>query len=543
MITIKKKAPSANYREIKLVPPAVQNRILAKCNNRYRLLVALMLDCGCRVTEVIRIQIKHIHFMDNYIEILSLKKGADGNGNKITKWRKVPLTERVNDFMAVYWEELKDRSMEAYLFPSGDGMYAACPHLSRKSVWRYIKKKSDGHIYPHKFRHTAATNIVKHTKDLRVARDLLGHESVKTTEIYTHVEDSELFQAVREMDQKPWHVRIYRHFFPKKRVLLTPTDGGLTKYHVGRKKEMDLLSDLMHKKVNVYLNGPKGIGKTHLLDMIGGEKILRLDELTNKTAMGSLLIELFEGDKKAIAAMIYGPTIEETTAEEDVQKLETKKMIVDALSISKKDLSRVVMKNSIKQMCELAIKITKKNEYTIIIDDGTNITNTGVRILEKLNNHFHLIVAARNIKIDKGHFLSNFQKIELQPLQRFEVLELINLASKDLYDRIEDYDTYKNHIWESTNGNPLYTIEMVDRYRKEPSINLTVTKEIQHTAANQGINMTLPFIILVSSLMVLRYYGREAGDDSGAFMLFGGLFMVFALFARPLARLGKRMWV
>ena len=200
-------------------------------------------------------------------------------------------------------------------------------------------------------------------------------------------------------------------------------------------------------------------------------------------------------------------------------------------------------KESIKRLTELAIQITQKLEYTIIVDDATNITNTGVRILEKLKNHFHLIVAARMVKIDKGTFLSNFEKIELQTLNRVETIELINLASRPIMDRVEDYESYKNHIWESTNGNPLFTLEMIDRYSKEQDISLEITKDIRHTSALKEINMTLPVIIAISSLMVLRYIGREMSDDSGAFMLFGGLFMIFALFARPLARLGKRVSV
>ena len=184
-------------------------------------------------------------------------------------------------------------------------------------------------------------------------------------------------------------------------------------------------------------------------------------------------------------------------------------------------------------------KYTKK-KYTIIVDDATNITRTGVRILEKLKNHFHLIVAAREIKIDKGSFLSNFEKVELKKLNRVEAIELINLASRPLIKRIEDYEAYKNHIWESTNGNPLFTLEMIDRYSKEPDISLEVTKDLRHTSAIPALDMSLPFVIIISSFMLLRYMGGEFGDDAGAYRLIGGAFLVFALFGRPLLRIGKR---
>ena len=128
-----------------------------------------------------------------------------------------------------------------------------------------------------------------------------------------------------------------------------------------------------------------------------------------------------------------------------------------------------------------------------------------MRILEKLKNHFHLIVAAREIKIDKGSFLSNFEKVELKKLNRVEAIKLINLASRPLVKRIEDYEAYKNHIWESTNGNPLFTLEMIDRYSKEPDISLEVTKDLRHTSAIPALDMSLPFVIIISSFMLLRY--------------------------------------
>ena len=545
MIEGPRKPASRNYRKIKIVSSQVKKRFLNKANAKYKVIAELMGGCGLRVTEVIRLQIKHFNFLESYIDVLSLKKGKDDNGERIRKWRRVPMTEDLIDFLEDYWNELEDKTMEAYLFPPGHG--SESKYLSRGQVWRYINGKTDGNAHPHMFRHTAATNIVRESKDLRISQKLLGHDSIFTTEKYIHVEDGELFQAMAAVERKPIYSRIYRRMFPKRRVILTPTDNGLTKYHVGRKMELKLLAELMDKKVNIYIQADQGMGKTHLLDNITGEKILRIDEFSGKQTLGSLLIELFEGDKRNIAQMLFNGQVDfesqDLEAIEDLSSTDTKEMIEGALNLERKDLTKVVMKNSVKRLVELAIKVTKKDEYTIIIDDVTRITPSGVKMLEHLKNHFHIICAARNIKIDKGTFLTNFQKIELKPLGREETIKLINLASKPLYSRIEDYEAFKNHIWEHTGGNPLYVIEMIDRYSKEANISLEVTKDIRHTAALQEINMALPIIIMISGLMVLRYYGREAGDDSGAFMLFGGVFMIFALFARPLANLGKRKWI
>lgn len=521
---------SVDYNMVTVLPLHVQETLIKKSNSKYQSLFLLMLDCGLRIGETVSIQVKNFNFFKKEIIVKSLKKR-----DKQT-YRTIPMTQRVMEALGNYWKVLKKKTPDAYVFPSGKG--AKCPHINRTTVWKRIKKLTDGYVYPHMLRHTFATRIVNEGNDIRVAQDLLGHASQRTTEIYLHVAEEEKRAAIKSIQYQPWYMRLYRKFFPEKHIILTPVQAGMTRFHVGRTKELAKLADLHRKKVNTYIQAPQGYGKSHLLDSIQGEKILRLDEFAGKKALVGLLLEIFETDKRGIAEMLFGVKL---TDEDHIP--DSKDLIQQALCKGREDLTKIISKESIKRLVELLIQITSPQEYTIIIDDATDITKAGVRNLEKLKNHFHLIVAARNIKIDKGSFLTNFEKIELQPLDRPEATELINLAAKSIYTRIEDYEAFKNHIWESTSGNPLYILEMIDRYAKEANISLEVTKDIRHTAALSEINMALPIIILISGLMVLRYYGREAGDDSGAFMLLGGIFMIFALFARPLANLGKRRWI
>lgn len=521
---------SVDYNQVTVLPLHVQEALIQKSNSKYRLLFLLMLDCGLRISETITLQVKNFNFFKKEVTVKSLKKRDK------QEYRTIPMTQRVMEALGNYWKVLKNKTPDAYVFPGGKG--SRTPYINRTSVWRQIKKKSDGYVYPHMLRHTFATRIVNEGNDIRVAQDLLGHGDIRTTQIYLHVDEAQRRAAIESIQYQPWYLRLYRKFVPAKQIILTPTLAGMTRFHVGRTKELVKLADLRNKKVNTYIQAPQGYGKSHLLDSIQGEKILRLDEFAGKKALVGLLLEIFETDKQGIAELLFGVKLEAADHLPD-----TKDMIQQALSKERADLTKVITKESIKRLVELLIQITSPQEYTIIIDDATDITKSGVRNLEKLKNHFHLIVAARNIKIDKGTFLTNFEKVELQPLDRAETTELINLAARDIYTRIEDYEAFKNHIWESTSGNPLYVIEMIDRYSKEANISLEVTKDIRHTAALQEINMSLPLIIMIASLMVLRYYGREAGDDSGAFMLLGGVFMIFALFARPLANLGKKKWV
>ena len=146
-------------------------------------------------------------------------------------------------------------------------------------------------------------------------------------------------------------------------------------------------------------------------------------------------------------------------------------------------------------------------------------------------------------RLNNISFLTNFERIDLKPLSRAESIELINRLSQDFMNRIEDYETYKNHIFENTNGNPLFIIEMIERYKKEAHISLETVKNYRHTAAYRELDFTMVLIVILSSLMVLRYVSGEIGDDSGAFRLIGGVFLMFALFARNIFRLGKRKFV
>jgi len=231
--------------------------------------------------------------------------------------------------------------------------------------------------------------------------------------------------------------------------------------------------------------------------------------------MGNLLLALHQGDKQNV---------------------------IDLL-ISQADINKIITKESTSFIVETIIKSCEKLEYTLIIDDLTNVTKSGVTILEKLKNHFHFIVAARRIKIEYASFLTNFEKIELTSLTRPESIKMIYHLSKSFHSRIDNYEAFKNHVWEQTEGNPLFTYELIERFRKEPEITIDEVRDIRHTAAKSDIDMSIPVVVGLSSLMVLRYVGGEMGDDSGAFKLFGGAFLLFALFARNLFQFGKRRYI
>ncbi len=501
------------YHIPKVLTPRQQDQLLQNCQSKkYRVILLLMLDCGLRVTEAIRLQLKHFNFMENYVVVESLKK------RRTKHHRQIPLTQRLLDAISTYWQELKTSDPEAYLFPANKS--SKQKYLSRKQVWRKVKKLSNGQVYPHMLRHTFATRIVNNGNELRIAKELLGHKSIATTEIYTHVSAEQIKTAIASIDKETWLTKLYRKLVPRKPIHVLPIDNGITKFHIGRKEEIERLFDLGKKKINILITGPQGVGKTHLLEQYNLGKIIKIGDFSStKKLLTGMLLYLFTGDKEDIAKTMYEK------------------------QLSKNGIETIIYKETIKRLTELLIQVTQKHEYTLLIDDVSRVPPSGVSALEKLKNHFHIICAARQVKITNISFLTNFERIDLKPFSRTESIELINRMSQPIMDRIEDYETYKNHIFENTNGNPLFIIEMIERYRKEPFISLETVKNYRHTAAYKELDVTLFLVIVLSSLMVLRYVSGEIGDDSGAFRLIGGIFLMFALFARNIFRLGKRKFV
>lgn len=515
----KKNVKMIHSAALDLPTPRQIEDLIHKCNFKYKLIVSLMADAGLRVSEVVRLQVKHFNFRSRTITVESLKK-REGE-TKRGRFREIPLTARIIQWFTEYWKRapIDREDPDAFIFPAGKG--SEQDYLSRKRVWRRLKKHSDGAIKPHALRHSFATRVVNEGNDIGVAQKLLGHKSRQTTEIYLHVGQAAMARAIESIEEKPtvWQ-KIGRAIVPRKQqVDILPMTKGMTSYHVGRKVEISRIAYLAERKVNTIIMGPQGVGKTHLLDSFCYGNVIRIDDLrAAKRVLGGLLLELFQGDKKEVMRLLMG--VEDEAG-----------------------FQRVATKESIKRLTELACQVTQKGEYTLVIDDLTDVTKTGVGVLEKLKNHFHIVAAARRIKVDHATFLSNFEKVELKSLTRPEANELIVRASQDFKERIDDWEMYKNRIWEDTNGVPLYILEMIDRFKKEPIVSAETLQSTKHTAAKQEVDFTIILLLIVSSLVVLRYVGAEIGENSGAYKLLGGAALVIAVFARSIFRALRRKYV
>lgn len=178
-----------SFEEIQSIIDAID---LSKAEGmRNKAMVETLYSCGLRVSELITLQISNLHLDVDFIKV-------SGKGNKE---RLVPIGSDAKKYIKIYMEEVRvhqkiDREFEDYLFLNRRGK-----GLSRVMVFTIIQQLSKvagikKKVSPHTFRHSFATHLVEGGADLRAVQEMLGHVSIITTEIYTHLDSSYLKDTI-----------------------------------------------------------------------------------------------------------------------------------------------------------------------------------------------------------------------------------------------------------------------------------------------------------------------------------------------------------
>lgn len=151
--------------------------------HRNKAIIEVMYGCGLRVSEVVNLRISNLHFRENYVRII-------GKGDKE---RLVPIGHTAQQAVLLYLEGYRmhlkiKKGEEDIVFLNRRGS-----RLSREMIFMMIKEMAAAAgicktISPHTFRHSFATHLVEGGADLRAVQEMLGHESITTTEIYTHLD-------------------------------------------------------------------------------------------------------------------------------------------------------------------------------------------------------------------------------------------------------------------------------------------------------------------------------------------------------------------
>lgn len=157
---------------------------------RNKTIIEVLYGCGLRVSELVGLKLSNLYLDVEFIKV-------EGKGNKE---RLIPIGSQAIKYLKIYINEIRPHikvklGQEDFVFLNKRGA-----SLSRVMVFIVIKELAtkiglQKNISPHTFRHSFASHLVEGGADLRAVQDMLGHESITTTEIYTHI-DREYLQSV-----------------------------------------------------------------------------------------------------------------------------------------------------------------------------------------------------------------------------------------------------------------------------------------------------------------------------------------------------------
>jgi len=158
---------------------------------RNRAILEVLYGCGLRVSELIGLKQSHVFEQAGFLRILG----------KNNKERLVPIAEPALEAIRAY---VQHERASIHLQPEGEDIVflsARGKGLSRQMIFLMIRKQAQKlgwkkKISPHTFRHSFASHLVEGGADLRAVQEMLGHESILTTEIYTHIQKSFLAQTL-----------------------------------------------------------------------------------------------------------------------------------------------------------------------------------------------------------------------------------------------------------------------------------------------------------------------------------------------------------
>ena len=180
-----------SYHEIESLLEAID--LSTSDGSRNRAMIETLYSSGLRVSELVSLKVDHIYFDIGFLRVI-------GKGNKE---RLVPIGQSALKHLDIYIKQVRvhsgiQKGFESFVFLNNRGKA-----LSRVMVFIIIKnlaakiglKKMIG---PHTFRHSFATHLIEGGADLRAVQEMLGHQSITTTEIYTHLDRDYLRQVIQE---------------------------------------------------------------------------------------------------------------------------------------------------------------------------------------------------------------------------------------------------------------------------------------------------------------------------------------------------------
>ncbi|WP_300435289.1 site-specific tyrosine recombinase XerD [Christiangramia sp.] len=160
---------------------------------RNRAIIETLYGCGLRVSELLDLKISDLFFNEGFIKVT-------GKGDK---QRFVPISEYTVKFISIYKDQV--RSQQDIKPEATDTLFLnrRGNRLTRAMIFTIVRNLTEAagikkKVSPHTFRHSFATHLLENGADLRAIQQMLGHESITTTEVYVHVDRSHLRQVMDE---------------------------------------------------------------------------------------------------------------------------------------------------------------------------------------------------------------------------------------------------------------------------------------------------------------------------------------------------------
>lgn len=501
-------------------------------NTRDQALIETLAGCGLRVSEACDLRLDQVHWSGETPVLRFVGKG--------NKERMVPLNLEVQDALRT-WLEARGPAPSEYVFcnlRTGD-------RLSRKTVWdalqRYAHKAGLRPVHPHMLRHAFGTALANRQVPIERIRELMGHASIQTSQVYIAVSTEHKREAVERLDERPrllrWlsrqRNRTFRFFGSAPKRFLPV--GSLPT--IGRQAELAQLQDHLRKGIDTLLLGPVGVGKSHLLSLLEREKLIRLPGLTpQRQALMGLAEELF--DRGVLSPTNGAPSLPEAgepqppdAEEPDPEPVGEPAPDRSAGEAPQEEASdfeafrKQHARTSVQGWAKMILDCVQKDEWTLILDNLSDLSTSTGRLLDQLAQKFVIFAGAQQLKKAHDKHFWKFERIELKNLPPDEARLLIRQAATGA--QIEDMALFETHILQRSAGNPRALLESVARLRKESTVTREAVRELAHAGGRNQVDLTPALLLLTCLLLAARFVARGLGETE--FYLLAGVGSVLAM--------------